>query len=295
MSSVHRYQSTWRAITFNRVYDDSGVTDDPVHMVEAYQNSDFRLDSFDSTRVESQDYRELRQWLEGAEANEAYEGVLIGIGSGIIIGRSVADLEDKTQLLRSQFSLANCRLAAEASDPVGVLPFDFRRATELSPGYLDLRMYARPAAARPVVIPRKLEGLSRRFRWSLVSFDPRFYSQDETVVTIPVAGVTTNIINDGDAYTSPLVDVVVAGASNTFVLGLNGTEVLALANIAVGTWRIDSRRSTITRLSDGANGMQYRTAGYVSNIRLVGGYNTAAWGGGGVAGPVTFRYRDAYA
>ena len=115
MSSVHRYRSTWRSLTFNQVYDNSGVTDDPAHLDEDYANSDFRLDSWDATRVESQDYRELRQWLEGAEANEAYEGVMVALGSGIIIASSYADLEDKTQLLRSQFSIASCRLAAEAT------------------------------------------------------------------------------------------------------------------------------------------------------------------------------------
>jgi hypothetical protein len=290
MSSVHRYQSRWRDVVFNRVYDDSGITDDPVHMVEAYQNSDFRLDSFDATRVESQDYRELRQWLEGAEANEAYEGVLIGIGSGIIIGSTIADLEDKTQLLRASFSIANSRLAAAESDPVGVLPFDFRRATMLSPGYLDLRMYARPAAARPVVIPRKLEGLSRRFRWSLVSFDPRFYSQAEVTTAVPTKDVNYSIVNEGDAYTSP--EIVITGGA-TIALYINGTEVVVFSSLPAGPWTIDASRSTITK-ADGSNGYAYRTSGYISNLRLMPGHNTFGYGGAG-GGPLTVRHRHAYA
>lgn len=293
MSSAHRYRATWRDLLFNGIYDNTGITDNQANTVAAYAEDDFRLDSFDPSRVESQDYRELRQWLEGAEANEAYEGVMVALATGVIIAPSEARLEDMTALLRSQFSIANCRLAAETTDPPGVLPFDFRRATVASPGHLALRMYARPASARPVVIGRKGEGLSRRFRFSLVSFDPKFYSQAETT-TAGSTTSTTAIVNAGDIYTQPEIDLVVGVGTATVAIALNGVAVLALAALPVGTWTIDAARSTI-RKADGTNGMQYRSSGFISNIRLMAGANTLNLAGSSGLASVTIRHRDAYA
>lgn len=293
MSSAHRYQATWRDVIFNRVYDNTGVVDDPTALVAAYANSDFRLDSFDATRVESADYRELRQWLEGAEGNEAFEGAMLAIGSGIILGSSHGDLEDKTALLRSQFSIANSRIAADAATPAGVLPFDFRRATVAAPGYLALRMYARPASGRPVVIGRMREGLSRRFRFSLISFDPCFVAQSETSTSCSTNG-STIVTNNGDFYARPYIDVVVSSGTGTFVLTLNGVAVLTFTAVPVGTWTFDTRRSTFTK-ADGTNGMQYRTSGFISNVLLLPGANTFSTSGSSGLNSVTVRHRDAYA
>lgn len=290
MSSAHRYRAGWRSIVFNEQLDDSGITDDEAHVntqLQSYQ----ALTQFDPTRVETTDYRELRQWLEGAEANEAYEGVMVVLGDGIIMGASPADLEDRAAAMRAAFSAASVRIAAQDQTPEGVLPFTFKRAT--AAGSLALQVYARPTSGRPVMIGRRDEGLSRRFRFSLTAFDARFYSQVQQEVAASTAGSTV-LTNAGDMYTHPTI-VVVAGAGATIKVTIGGLNSVTFTGVAAGTWTLDPRRSTIVRSSDGANGMQYRTAGFLSSLFLMPGANTFDTTGSSGLTSVTAKFRDAYA
>lgn len=290
--SAHRYRATWRSILFNGLYDDSGIVEVASHLNAAYRKSDYRLESLLWGPVETNDYREVRQFEEGGEANEAYEGVMRGIARGVIYGLTHADLEDRDLALREAFSVSSCRIDSVANDPPGLHPFDFKQASASSPGYLALRVYARPASGRPVVISQMREGLSRRFTISLVSFDPRQYSQDATSVSAATNGSTT-ILPVGNTYTLPRIVIVSAGSGH-FVLTLNGAAVMEFTGLPAGTWTIDCARSTITK-ADGTNGMQYRTGGFISNGRLLAGSNTFVTTGSSALTSVTVVYRDAWA
>lgn len=290
MSSAHRYRATWRAITFNEHLDDSGITDDPAH-VDTQLQSYIALTSLDVTRVETTDYRELRQWLEGAEANEAYEGVMLALGDGIIHASSEADLEDRTALMRSQFSAASVRIASLDLDPPGVMPLLFKR--DHAGGALALQIYARPSSGRPVIVPRRDEGLSRHFRFALAAFDARLYSQAEQSVACATAGATT-LTNNGDMYSQARFVVVTTGGASTIQLSIGGINTLTFTGVPAGTWTIDTRRSTITK-ADGTNGMQYRTAGFMSALLLLPGSNTLSTSGSSGLTSVTAQFRDAWA
>lgn len=286
MTSAHRYRATWRDVLFNGVYDDSGLVDERSHVGGragrgAYENSDFRLESLDLSRVSTEDFREMRQFLEGADPNEAYEGVMIATGRGSIMASSPADLSDRTRLLRSQFGIANCRIAAIGLDPEGVLPFDFKDDT--AGGSLALRVYARPATGRPVVIGRMREGLIRPFLFQLACFDPRVYAQAEQTVALSIGGGAL-LTNAGNTYTLPRFTIVTSGAA-TFSLAIGGSSAntVSFASLPAGTWTFDCRRSIITRASDGASGMPYRTAGYLSSLFLLPGANSVALTGTGLS------------
>lgn len=299
--SAHRWQALWRSLVFNEHYDNTGKVDDPAHLIRAKLKSHYRLESLDLTRVEATDYRELRQWLEGAEANEAYEGVLVAIGHGRIIGADAADLEDKTAAFRDAFSIASCRLEAQTADPVGVLPFDFRRDTNFPAardpsgavlGYLNQRIYARPASGRPVVIGKMREGLVRPFQFALAAFDPRIY--DPTIIT--VTGATAGLVSTGSPGTldTPPTITFVCNASGHIKITLNGMLAFEANGIAAGTWTLDGNKGLFTK-ADGTNGMQYRTAGYLSNLRFLPGGNAIDTTGSANLTSVTIQYRDAYA
>lgn len=296
MSSIHRFQSTWRSITFNTHLDDSGLVDDPAHLVKANLSSRFILDAVDISRVSVQDYRELRQFLEGGEPNEAYEGVRAINGQGRIQGSSAADLEDKAWALNEAFSVAACRIAAQGLTPTGVLPFNFKRASV--GGTKSLRFYARPGPGRPVWLGRRAEGLVRPFSWQLIAFDPFAYDQSETQtawVSNPVA-----VTNPGNMYARPKIRITFTGAGSATLAITNSTtgKVLTInASTAANgeVWIIDTARSTIERLSDSANRYSTRVSGYVSDMILLPGANSWTFSSATGVSQFRFDFRGAYA
>lgn len=281
--SAHRHQSTWRSLIFNRRYLDNGTAnpDDPANLVTTYLNSDFYLDSLDISRVSVQDYREMRQFLEGAEPNEAFEGVRALNGVGRIVGADQADLEDKAWLLNEQMSVASTRIAAQAADPKGVLPFSFKRDTapttgvEKVPATKALRFYCRPGPGRPVSIGRVREGLVRPFSFQLIAFDPFAYDEALTTASGPVGTVT----NPGNIYTRPKIRIPFTGAGGATVTISNSTTGKSLVvNLSTGVngevWIIDVARGTIYRESDGANRYSARISGFVSDLWFAPGANS---------------------
>lgn len=294
--SAHRFQATWRSLVFNRVYDDSGLVDDPAHLVPAYSESDYRLASLDVTGVQAVDYRELRQHLEGAEANEAFEGVRLITGRGTILGAYPADLEDKTWAMYEAFSPAACRMASATLDPKNLLPFDFKRAS--GEGALALRAYARPSLGRPLVVGRQREGLSRPFLFQLVAMDPRIYAQGETVTALAdLAGGNNSVVNDGNVYASPKIEIVLSGAGSASVTITNATTgktlVLNLSAQTAGTFVLDCARATIKKGTTNKYGV--RTSGFLSTFVLAPGTNTITYTGNTNLTSVTFKFRAAYA
>lgn len=298
--AAYRHQATWRSTTFNEAYADAGAgPDDPANIVEAKLNNQITIDELNIQRVSAQDYRELRQYLEGAEPNEAYEGVRAITGTGIIAGTSRGDLEDKSWGLNEQFSIAACRLAAQALDPVGVLPFDFKRDSGVTTK--SLRFYARPGPARPVWIGRRNEGLTRPWSFQLVAFDPFAYDQTETQTTLAdLAGGANTVTNPGNIYTKPKYRVTWSGAgaaSITLTNSTTGQSLVINGSTAAGgeVWIIDVARSKITRLSDGANRFSSRISGFVSNMYLMPGANTVTWSVATGVTSVRADFRGAYA
>jgi len=304
--SAHRYQSSFNGIIFNRqlrvdgatLYEQLYAPDDERRLDPTYAQSDYRLESFDLTRVTVEDFREMKQFLEGAEANESYEGVLFGLGRGVIHGSSPADLEDKYWAMRAAFSPALIRIAAAALDPKSVLPFDFKVDTATAPGYSARRLYCRPAIGRPVIIGRMREGLSRRFMIQLISFDPKVYSQIQHQTAIELAG--EDLTNAGNFYTYPQIQILfsAAGAANlTITNSTTGTAfVLDASTASAGQiWVLDPKTSRLYKVDDNANRFTQRVSGYLSQLWLPPGDST--WAITNTAGilSATFFWRDAWA
>lgn len=284
--SAHRFQSTWRSLIFNRRFDDSGVVDDPAHLVDAYKESDYQLNRLDISRVSEQDYRELRQFLEGAEPNEAFEGMRLINGEGVILASSVADLEDKTWAMDEAFSIAACRMAFATNDPPGVDAFKFKRATATAPGYLALQFLCRPGMGRPLILTRRGEGKSRAFSFQLIAFDPFAYGQ--TLHSVACAVGATAVTNAGNIYTKP--QFVFAGAGAATITNSTTGQAFSLTSPAGGC-TLDVARGTIVKTTGGAYGYDARVSGFLSQMFLVPGANSIVMAGIGC----TVKFRDAYA
>jgi hypothetical protein len=304
---AYRHQATWRSTTFNEGYADSGVApDDPAVIVESKLNDQITIDELNIQRVSAQDYRELRQYLEGAEPNEAYEGVRAITGQGIIAATNLSTLEDKSWTLNEQFSTAACRLAAAALDPKGVLPFDFKRDTAAVGTTKALRFYCRPGPARPVWIGRRNEGYTRPWSFQLVAFDPFAYDVAETQTALGnLAGGANTVTNPGNIYTKPKIRVTFSGVGanpltltntttgQTMTFDFSGTAPNPPANGEV--WILDVGRATMYRLSDGALRYGARLTGFLSNLYLLPGANNITWSSATGITSVRFDFRGAYA
>jgi hypothetical protein len=295
--SANRYQSSFNDIGFNRLYDDSaGAADDPSHQNDAYRQSDYRLEALDLSRVTVEDFREMRQFLEGAEANEAYEGVLVAILRGTILGSSYNDLEDKTWALRAAFSPANVRLASRSTDPKNVLPFDFK--VDSAAGISSRRLYCRPAVGRPVMVWQNYQGLGRRFLIQLISFDPKVVSQTLHQQAASLGGQV--IANAGNFMASTKIRITFSGAGNAALTITNSTIAQTLVINATTAangeiWEIDTKAGTIVRVSDNANRFSQRISGYISSLYLPAGNSTWAFANTGGVSAIRFDYRDAWA
>lgn len=299
---AHRYQSSYNGVIFNRVYDDTGITDDESHLVEAFRESDYRLETLDATRVTVEDFRELRQFLEGTEPNEAYEGALILTGRGVIHGGGAtpaiarADLEDKDAAMRAAFSPALVRHASRLLDPAGSLPYDFKVTT--GGGISARRAYARPSIGRPVLIGRAKEGLSRRFLFQLISFEPCFVGQTLNQVVVALGG--GNVTNAGSYFAKPKIRIAFSGAGNA-ALTINNTttgqSIVINATTAAGgeAWILDVRTGRIYRESDSASRYSQRVSGYVSGLHLQPGVNAFTFANTGGVSQVRVDTRDAWA
>lgn len=302
--SFHNHRATWRGITFNTHMLDDGsfLPEDPRNLVEANVNSAYYLDQLDISRVSVQDYRELRQFLEGTEPNEAFEGVRALNGVGRIVAANAADLEDRTWAMFEAFSVAACRIAAMSADPVGVLPFTGYRDTLPLVGDVptrkQLRFYCRPGPGRPVIVGRIREGLIRPFTFQLIAFDPFAYDETETQTTIAVGG--GNVTNPGSIYTRPKIRLTFggAGATNlTLTNGATGKSIVINASTAANgeVWIIDVARSTIVRASDGANRYSQRVSGFLSDLWLQPGVNAVSTANTTNLTGIRFDFRGAYA
>lgn len=305
--AAYRHQATWRQTTFNEGLADAGAApDDPANIVEAKLNDQITIDELNLQRVSSQDYRELRQYLEGAEPNEAYEGVRAITGQGIISATTLAGLEDKRWTINEQFSTAACRLASQALDPKGVLPFDFKRDTLVGGPTKALRFYARPGPARPVWVGRRGEGLTCPWSFQLVAFDPFAYDVAQTQTALGnLAGGANAVTNPGNIYTKPQYRVTFSGAAGAVITLVNTTTGQTLTMNLSGTapnppvaaevWIIDVARGTMYRLSDGANRYGSRIGGFISNMYLLPGANNITWSAAGGITSVRVDFRGAYA
>lgn len=297
--SAHRHKATWRNITFNGRYFDAGLgPDDPANLDMTKVHSDYYLDMLDIVRVSSQDYREIRQYLEGSEPNEAFEGLRAITGHGRIDAASSADLEDKTWAMYEAFSVAACRIASAAADPKGVLPFDFKR--DSVGGAVPLRFYCRPGSGRPVLVGRAREGKVRPFVFQLLAMDPFAYDVTETSTALGnLAGGNNTVTNPGNIYTKPKVVIVFSGAGAASVVLTNVTTgqsiTLNLSTFAnLNTLTLDISRSVMYDQS-GADKYSTRLAGFLSGLILNPGANTITWSNATGITSVTFKFRGAYA
>lgn len=299
---AYRHQATWRSTTFNEQYADAGATaDDPANIVEAKLYDTITIDELSTQRVSVQDYRELRQYLEGAEPNEAYEGVRAITGTGIIMATNRATLEDKAWALNEQFSVAACRIAFAANDPKGVGPFDFKRDTTNETTTKALRFYARPGPGRPVWIGRRGEGITRPWSFQLVAFDPFAYDQTQTQTALAnIVGGNNTVTNPGNIYTKPQYRITFSGAGAASVTLTNSTTgqsfQMNLSTSANGeVWILDVAKASMYRLSDGANRYSTRLAGFLSQMYLQPGNNTITWSSNTGITSVRVDFRGAYA
>jgi hypothetical protein len=194
------------------------------------------------------------------------------------------------------FSPAACRIAAQATDPIGVLPFAFKR--DHAGAALALQFYCRPAIGRPVLVGRIREGLIRPFRFSLVATDPRAYAQAQTSTALGnLAGGNNTVTNNGNIYTNPSIEIVLTGAGAATVTITNTTTgqvfVADLSGASAGTYVLDTRRATITKA--GVSVFSVRKSGFLTQMFLQPGANTITFSGNTNVSTVTFKFRDAYA
>lgn len=296
MSSIHRFQSHWRSITFNQHLNNGTDPSDPANLNEAQiALGYYQLDVVDINRVSVQDYRELKQFLEGAEPNESFEGVRAINASGRIIGTSAADLEDKAWALNEAFAVSAVRVAAQSVIPKGVLPYTFRRASVA--GTKLLRFYCRPGPGRPVWVGRHGEGFGRPFSFQLIAFDSFAYDDDD--VDTDWLGNPTVVTNPGNVYTRPSIVFTfsAAGASNFTLQNTTTGKTLGLdlSGMAAGqTLTIDPARGTIVR-DNGADMYSIRTAGFITDLFLIAGGNSIVISNATGISLLRFQVRGAYA
>lgn len=301
--SAHRYQATWRSITFNRYYLNTGVIGDfgnPVDGVDVdplYANSDYRLDALDLAHVTALDFREIKQHLEGAEANEIFEGIRVITGQGRILGASPADLEEKTWALFEAFSPAACREAFKNNDPPGVGPFIFRRDSPT--GAKVLCFWCRPGIGRPVVVGRAREGLVRSYQFQLVAMDPFAYSNTLTQTTLTPGG-STNVTNNGNVYTMPKFRLTWSGAGASSVTISNTTtgksfSFNASSATAGQVWIFDTKRALMYLESNGTNLYGNRLSGFLVDLYLQPGVNNISVSPATGLSNAQCEFRDAYA
>jgi hypothetical protein len=305
--SFHRHQMTWRDLTFNQRYLDTDPLvppDDASNLDAAYIQHDYYLDTLDITRVSIQDYRELRQFLEGAEPNEAYEGLRAMTGRGRIVAGTHGELEDMTWAMYEQFSVAGCRLDAMTADPPGVLPLDGYRdhidaVTKLN-APIAMRFYCRPGVGRPIIVGRTREGLVRPYAFQLLAFDPFAYSPTEHSQALAHLDGTSNVItNAGNIYTKAKFLLATSGAAGNPVTLTNFTTGAAVTldlsgALAAQTYTLDVYRSTWKR-EDGSNQYAKRLSGFLSDMLLVPGDNEIRCSPAGGLASVTVKWRDAWA
>lgn len=302
--SFHRHHATWRSITFNEHYLDDGTADPDTeaNIIEALMDNTYTLEELQINRVSVQDYRELRQYLEGAEPNEAFEGVRALTGAGRIVAPDYATLEDKAWALNEAFGVAACRVAAAAADPKGVLPFDgFRDTLPLVGGVPTkkaLRFYCRPGPGRPLWIGRRQGGLARPYSFQLIAFDPFAYDVAETQTTPALGG--GNVTNPGNTYTRPKIRITFSGAGHASLTITNSTTgqvfVINATTSANGeVWILDTARGTMVRSSDNANRYSQRVSGFLSSMFLQAGVNAIAFANTTNVSSVRFDFRGAYA
>lgn len=297
MSAV-RHQATWRSIVFNRRYLDAGLAvDDPANIDHAHTHNDYRIKSFNASSLTVADLHEARQFLEGSEPNQAYEGSRILEVRGEIIAPTHADLEDMTWALDEAFSPAACRAAFVNNDPPHVGPFQFKRDT--SGGSLALRAYCRPAMGRPLVLAARGEGTAREFLARLMAYDPKFYA--ESLTSTPLANLTggnNTVTNAGVLATDPKFVIVLSGNGSAAFTITNTTTghamVFDLSAIGAGTYTLDVYRALFTK-SDGSNKLAKRVSGFPVNMWLAAGANTITVTGNTNLTSVTAQFRAAYA
>jgi hypothetical protein len=306
MSAV-RHQATYNGIIFNRVYGGADP-DIPSSLVDAYKESDYRLEVFDDSPVQVRDYSEPRQQQEGSEPNEAFESLRIIRGSGRILGSTYADLEDKVWALKVAFSVAEVRRLSTAAlvgtfpdEPTGVLPLNIVRDT-LSPGTKALRYYCRPQQGRPALVVGAKGGLVRPFTFSLAAFDPRAYDSAAftQVVLSNRSGGGNSVANPGTAVSYPQIFVDMSGNGDATVVITNATTgnvlTLDLSSQSSDFW-IMAEKGEILKASDRSAlySLKKTSTQFLTNMFLNPGTNTWTWTGGTNVTNVVLFFRSAYA
>jgi len=308
MSAV-RHQASYNGIIFNQVYGGTDP-DDPSSLVDAYKESDYRLEVFDDSPVQVRDYSEPRQNQEGSEPNEAFESLRLVRGSGRILGSSYADLEDKVWALKAAFSVAEVRRLSTAAilgtlpdEPTGVLPFKFTR-DKVSGGQKDLLYYCRPQQGRPSMVIGAKGGLVRPFSFQLAAFDPRAYENDtdawESTALSDLTGGNNTVTNLGTASMYPQIFIDMAGTGDATVTITNTTTgnsfVLNLSSHSADFWMM-CEKGEIIRASDRAARYYLKKTAtkFLTNMFLVPGANTITFTGNTNISAVTFYFKSAYA
>jgi len=297
--SAHRHQATWRGIDFNRHFIDDGAAepDDPANTNETYRNNDYYLEMVNLVPVSVQDLHEVRQFLEGSEPNQAFEGSRLIDGSGYIVAPTHGDLEDMTMAMFEAFSPAACRLAFAVLDPPHVGPFQFKLDT--NGGTRALRAYCRPSLGRPVIIGRRGEGTVRPFRFRLMAYDPKLYAESSSSTALSdLAGGNNSVNNAGNLATDPKVVIVLSGAGHASFTLTNTTTghqiIFDLSGLSADTYTLDVNRGTFED-SSGNNVLSVRTSGFPVNMWLAPGNNVVTVTGNTNLTSVTFTFRAAYA
>lgn len=297
--TAHRYQAGWNGITFNEHYTaNDGNVDGSGTGVNLDLLDKTTLEALQDVQLQVADYREMRQYLEGTDPNEAYEMIRLLRMQGRIFGSTWGKLEDRKLALDGAFSVAATRLAFMNNNPKGLAALTFRIAQEAAPGYADRLYYCRPAGAHPIVIARQGMGLVLPYTAELIAFDTKMYDAALSSQALLTNGNPTTCTNGGNAVTMPKLVIVLSGSGSNPVTLTNTTTGQAMtfnfAGLGAGTYTLDCTGKTSFTKADGTNVYSTRLSGWMSQMFFTAGANAITWSGATGVSSVTAQWRSAW-
>lgn len=303
MADVYDYPMAYRGLILNGHRDANG------ELIPANESDNYRVDTFDYSRLTMRDQREPLHLVTGGDLGDATKAFRFLTLSGMIRTASSVDLDDRIGALMSTFDLEEAQIASPATD--GALPFTFTGFTQVNTGQgtampdgsyrVDEEFIARPAGY-PVVTARRSGGNSALFALELICPDPRRYLANLKQVVLNAAGGWTasapNWSVSQGVRIYPAIRIVMSGAgASTFGVRVQATGIPFLtldltSMVAADEVVIDSELGIIYK--NDAHAASLRTSNVISlrHHLPAGGGTVEVINPQGVTS-VTFEYHQA--
>lgn len=200
---------------------------------------------------------EKLQWRDGIDVSAVTRSSRIIVMNGYVYGSSNADLYDRVEALSEAFDPG--RIAFDNTDPF--LPLTFSVPTtdtaNFPTGLAASKVFAMPTEVPIPTVAQSGNGLSARFRLTLLAKDPRRYLQ--TPVTLSNAGTLS--VPAGAYPSYPTLTFTMSGA---------GHAAFTIQNVST----VQGTKSLVLDLS-GRSNTQAITVDFAKRQVLVNGTNTA--------------------